>query len=160
MGEHKGVIVQGVKAQASSATVKAKHLWKGQIKHTSRRVKTKQLLEASNKIISARVKPKTPLEEAKHKHSRKSQTKVLLEGSTTKTLLEESKQKAHQVVTLQLLEERDAELERSEAALEGHKQAGDVREAVSTLCSPCFSAKPGCCLQCCSSICMARMLQP
>lgn len=33
---------------------------------------------------------------------------------------------------MQLLEERDAELERSEASLEGHKKASDVREAVST----------------------------
>ena len=30
----------------------------------------------------------------------------------------------------QLLEERDAELERTEASLEGHKKAGDAREAV------------------------------
>lgn len=44
-------------------------------------------------------------------------------------------------MNMQLLEERDAELERSEASLEGHKQAGDVREAVSPLCSPCFKAK-------------------
>ena len=40
--------------------------------------------------------------------------------------------RAHKVVIMQLLEERDAELERSEASLEGHKKAGDAREAVST----------------------------
>ena len=33
---------------------------------------------------------------------------------------------------MQLLEERDAELERTEASLEGHKKASDARETVRT----------------------------
>ena len=41
---------------------------------------------------------------------------------------------------MQLLEERDAELERSEASLEGCKKAGDAREAVSSLPSQCTEA--------------------
>ena len=47
-------------------------------------------------------------------------------------------------LTMQLLEERDAELERSEASLEGHKKAADVREAVSTLHPLCIKAKRSC----------------
>lgn len=46
---------------------------------------------------------------------------------------------------MQLLEERDAELERSEASLEGHKKAGDAREEVSTSPSLCLRA-----MFCCS----------
>ena len=44
-------------------------------------------------------------------------------------------------LTMQLLEERDAELERSEASLEGHKKAADAREAVSTLHPLCIEGK-------------------
>lgn len=39
------------------------------------------------------------------------------------------------LLVLQLLEERDAELERTEASLEGHKKAGDARETVRYLYS-------------------------
>ena len=36
-------------------------------------------------------------------------------------------------MTVQLLEDRDAELERTEASLEGHKKTGQTREAVSSV---------------------------
>ena len=55
---------------------------------------------------------------------------------------------------MQLLEERDADLERSEASLEGHKKAADVREEVSTLCPRCIKAKRCCSLQLFLCVCM------